>query len=145
MTADLKSLEGCYLFYDRVKRELIRSGKASGDGPKANFGGRGTIHISNSKKMEEMMKHRLYQLFPSREVKNIGARRGYFENLDTYCAMAYDKSESVAPLCSRGERDSLFVWSDRTIKELERYAKDRGGGAIGLKKVQLDAVAYLWE
>merc|ERR1711862_776728 len=78
-------------------------------------------------------------------VDNIGARSGYFENLDTYCAMAYDKSKSIAPLCSRGERDSLFVWSDRTINELERYAKDRGGGAIGLKKVQLDAVAYLCE
>ena len=39
----------------------------------------------------------------------------------------------------------MFVWSDRTINEPERYAKDRGGGAAGLEKVQLDAVAYLWE
>ena len=109
MTADLKSLEGCYLFYDRVKRELIRSGKASGDGPKATFDGRGKKHIDNSKKMEEMMRHRVYQIFPSKEVKNIGARGGYFENLDTYCGMAYDKSDDLDPLCSRGERNSLLA------------------------------------
>ena len=66
MTQGLKSLEGCYLFYDRVKRELIRSGKASGDGRKATFGGRGKTHIDNSKKLEEMMKHRVYQIFPSK-------------------------------------------------------------------------------
>ena len=78
-------------------------------------------------------------------VDNIGARQGYFKNLDTFCPMAFDKSESVSSLCSRDKDDSLFVWSDQTIDELKKYALNRGGGSTGLQKVQLDAVAYLWE
>ena len=39
MTTDLSSLEGCYLFFDRVKNVLICSGKTSGDGCNATFAG----------------------------------------------------------------------------------------------------------
>ena len=65
MTADLSSLEGCYLFFDRVKNVLIRSGKTSGDGCNATFAGRGNKHIENSKKVEQMIIHPLYQYFPA--------------------------------------------------------------------------------
>ena len=57
-----------------------------------------------------------------------------------HVGMAYDKRDvdSVKPLYSNGESSSLFVWSDRTMDEL----KKKGGDT---KKLQLDAVAYLWE
>ena len=54
-----------------------------------------------------------------------------------YCAMAFDKTGNVEPLRSVDAEDSLFVWSEEAIDEL----KKRGD----LKKLQLDAVAYLWE
>ena len=132
-------MEGCYLFFDKVKSILIRSEKTSGDGQKSNFSGRVQKHVENLSKVEQMKLHPLYQLYHSEEVKNIGGRRGYFENLVTYVAMAFDKTDenSIAPLCSNDERDSLFVWSDRTLNELKKR------GDI-LQKTQLDAVAYLW-
>ena len=53
--------------------------------------------------------------------------------------MAFDKKEAEsAKLCSIGDEDSLFIWSERTIDEIKR----RSGT---LQKLQLDAVAYLWE
>ena len=73
-----------------------------------------------------MIIHPLYQYFPAMGVDNIGARQGYFKNLDTFCPMAFDKSESVSSLCSRDKDDSLFVWSDQTIDELKKYALNRG-------------------
>ena len=138
MTADLSTLEGCYLFYDRVKDLWIRSGKTSGAGEKSTFGGRGQKHIENSKKLEEMKKHPLYRYYPASKVPNLGGIKGYFENLDTYCGMAFDKKSNVELLCSIGQKDSLFVWSDQTMQELRK----RGGD---LQKLQLEAVAYLWE
>ena len=54
-----------------------------------------------------------------------------------YCGMAYDKHGNIAPLCSESADDSLFVWSKETIGEL----KKRGD----VQKLQLHAVAYLWE
>jgi len=44
----------------------------------------------------------------------------------------------VKPLCSNGSDDSLFVWSKQNIAEL---AKKDGG----MKRKQLNAIAYLWE
>ena len=80
----------------------------------------------------------LYREYPSQGVENLGAREGYFDHLAMYCGMAYDKKGNVKPLCSNGANDSLFVWSNESIDQL----KKRGGD---LKKLQLDAVAYLWE
>ncbi len=48
--------------------------------------------------------------------------------------MEYDKKTDLKPLCS----GSLFVWSKVTTLELEQRSCD-------LQKLQLDAVAYLWE
>ena len=94
-----------------------------------------------------MRKHPVYQKYPAEGVPNLGVRRGYFENIVPYVAMAFDKKDekSVVPLCSNGNADSLFVWSDRTMSSLKHYADKKGGGAKGMRKVQLDAIAYLWE
>ena len=69
---------------------------------------------------------------------NLDATEGNFDSLVMYYGMAYDKKENVTPLVSHGEGNSLFIWSRETINEL----KGRSGE---LKKLQLDAVAYLWE
>jgi hypothetical protein len=55
-----------------------------------------------------------------------------------HCGMAYDKKGYITPLITQDASNSLFVWSNETIKEL----KSKSGEP---KKLQLDAVAYLWE
>ena len=138
MSEDLRLFEGCYLFYDRVKDKWIRSGKSAGTGAQSNFGQRGVQHLRNSKSLEQMKSHALYRLYPDRDTPNLGAPDGFFDHLDTYCAMAFDRASDLSPLCSKNKIDSLFVWSDRTMKEL----KAKGGC---LRDHQLVAVAYLWE
>ena len=63
---------------------------------------------------------------------------GNFDNLSMHCGMAYDKNGDITPLSTQDVSNSLFVWSNETIKEL----KSKSGEP---KKLQLDAVAYLWE
>ena len=62
---------------------------------------------------------------------------GNFGNLVMYYGMAYDKYNNISLLCSKSTDDSLFVWTKETISEL----KKRGD----LQKLQLYAVAYVWE
>ena len=52
--------------------------------------------------------------------------------------MACDKKADTTPLVSAGNLSSLLVWTNETVKELNSKSGD-------LKKLQLDAVAYLWE
>jgi hypothetical protein len=52
--------------------------------------------------------------------------------------MAFDPSGDVNSLCSNGDSDSLFIWNKEAMKQL----RAKGGD---LQKLQLDAVAYLWE
>ena len=59
-------------------------------------------------------------------------------NLDVYCRMAFDKNKDVTSLCSDDAESSLFLWSKQSIDAL----KKKGGN---FRKLQLDAVAYLWE
>ena len=138
ISRDLRSLEGCYLYFDKEKNKWIRSGKTAGDGKDACFDGRGNKHKDNATSKDEMRNHPLYAKYPARGCDNIGAREGYFDNLDMYCGMAFDTKEDVKSLCSYGADDSLFVWSKESMNEL----KKKGGK---LQTLQLDAIAYLWE
>ena len=136
---DLAALQGCYLYYNIKRMQWIRSGKTSGDVVKASFRGRGDTHKKNSESVDEMKEHQFYALYPSkRAAKTIGRRKGYFDDLLMYCGMAFDPTDDVTALCSNGESGSLFVWNGEVTKEL--MAK---GGEM--QKLQLDAVAYLWE
>ena len=138
MVGSLAEMEGCYLYFDPCKYKWIRSGKTSGNGQDACFRGRGKKHMENARSKDEMRVHRLYREYPALGVLNLGAIEGNFDSLVMHCGMAYDKKESVTSLVSQGEGESLFIWSKETINEL----KGKGGE---LKKLQLDAVAYLWE
>ena len=138
LSGDLSALEGCYLYFDKQKKKWIRSGKTSGDGIESNFEGRGATHTKNSKSKDQMRIHPLYRKYPSREVANLGAREGYWHNLNMYCAMAYNKVSDLSPLYSQDQNDSLFVWSKETMCELVKKGGD-------VKKIQRDAIAYLWE
>ena len=48
------------------------------------------------------------------------------------------KKGDTTPLISEDASNSLFVWSNETMKELKSKCGE-------LKKLQFDAVSYLWE
>ena len=105
----LLDLEGCYLYFDGMKKKWVRSGKTSGLGKAASFRGRGEQHVKNSRSLDQMKMHDFYQIYPAEGVRNLGWIGGHFEYLKMYCAMAFDRKEDVAPLCSEGESSSLLV------------------------------------
>ena len=138
ISGDLDGLEGCYLYFDRVKNIWVRSGKTSGEGKDACFEGRGRKHYENSQSIEEMRKSTFYRTYPTVGVANLGGRGGYFSNLDMHCGMAFDIREDITHLCCDVDDGGLFVWSEECMSEL----KKRSGA---LKTLQLDAISYLWE
>ncbi len=134
-------LEGCYLCYDREKDKWIRDGFAGGLG--TNLESRIKKHQQNSRSSTEMRRSRFYRYYPSKEATDVvgGFRNAYFEDLDFYCAMAFDP-KSVDQICSIDSDDSLFVWSKKFISFLNDRAKAK---EVTLKRMQITAVAYLWE
>ena len=96
--SELGSSEGCYLHYDGLKKKWIRSGKASGADNNACFEGRLDTHTKNARMLDQMRKHRFYQQYPAKGEKKLGEIEGYFENLEVYCGMAFDRKEDVTPL-----------------------------------------------
>ena len=67
----------------------------------------------------------------------MGDCEGHFENLDMYCALAFDRKADVTHLCLTSG-NGLFVWNKETLDQLKR----KGGN---MKTLQLDAISYLWE
>ena len=135
---ELGKLEGNYLYYDKKKRKWIRSGKTSGQGVDACFEGRGNKHEKNAASLDMMRLCQFYAKFPLEGAENLGARKGYFDNLVMYCSMAYDKTKNVEPLISSDKNKNLLVWSKQSLAGLKKKKGD-------LQQNQLDAVSYLWE
>ena len=71
-------------------------------------------------------------------MENIGGVGGFFEDLEVFCGMAFDRKGDVSPLCLVDADNSLFVGSKQTTEELKR--KDGT-----LRDEQLVAILYLWE
>ena len=95
-----------------------------GLGKNACFVGRNNTHARNASSTDQMRKHRYYQQYPSRGVEHIGGVRGYFEDLEIYCGMGFDRKEDVSPLYLVDSNKSLFVWSKKTLQELRKKDKD---------------------
>lgn len=93
---DLGKLEGSYLYYDSKKGKWIRSGKTSGDGDDACYEGRNNKHEKNAASLDEMRGSKFCAYYPIEGVANLGARRGYFDNLVMYVGMAYIKRRMLS-------------------------------------------------
>ena len=126
------------MHYNGLKKKWIRSGKASGDGKNACFEGRLDTHTKNTRMLDQMRKHQFYQQYPAKGEKNFGEIEGYFENIEVYCGMEFDRKEDFTPLCSEGAENSLFVW----IKDCITILKQR---YCSLQESQLLEISYLWE
>ena len=86
-------LEGCYLMYDKEEHIWVRSGKACGSkrsDPPADFGNRMESHLKSA--INTQSSH-FYKTYPSKHNKNQNnqVRNGYFEDLDQYVGLGFDK------------------------------------------------------
>ena len=135
-SSELLDLEGSYLYFDTRKKKWVRSGKTSGLGKNATFRGRGQQHIKNSRSIDQMKMHDFYRIYPAEKVPNLGGEGGYFEYLQMYCAMAFDRKGDVTALCSEGESNSLFAWSKETLAKLTN-----GEGNLKNKKTRCSGIS----
>ncbi len=74
-------------------------------------------------------------------VWNVSDQRSSSSSAFTLSIMKYtvkNKNKAQAEKDGLGTQDSLFVWSKQTMSELIKRSGD-------LKRLQLDAVLYLWE
>ena len=92
----------------------------------------------NARSKDQMQKHYYYQKYPSRDVENIRAGQGYFEDIEVYYGMGFDREEDVSPLCLVNSDKSLFVWSEKTLGKLRRKEGDQ-------RNKRFIAISYLWE
>ena len=139
---EIGKLEGSYLVYHATKDKWIRSGFACGAGSEACLGERRKKHEHNSKSISEMRGSRFYRYYASKSATTtLVTRKGYFEDLNFYSALAFDPKD-VDPICAVDEDDSLFVWSKDFIDFLKDKARKHD---TSLERMQLSAVAYLWE
>ena len=89
-----------------------------------------------------MRNSRFYRCYPSKSASStIGKRKGSFEDLVFYSAMACD-DKNTGQICAVEEEDCLFFWSKDFVEFLAKKAQTR---ETTLERVQLSAVAYLWE
>ena len=51
--------------------------------------------------------------------------RGYFEDLETYRGMGFDREENVLPLYLVDSDKSLFVWNKKTLEESRKKDVDQ--------------------
>jgi hypothetical protein len=136
---ELNKLEGSYLYYDPAKDKWI-SGYASG--LSTNFQTRMKQHKTNSLSLDQMRGSKFYSYYHSKDSKqNLGVRNAYFENLDSYCAMAFNP-KNVSQMCSTNDVGSLFEWDEKFVQFLQKKAESK---TTSLKRMQLSAVGYLWE
>ena len=126
------------MHYDILKKKWIRSGKASGAGKDACFDGRGNQHTKNAQLVDQMRKHIFYQEYTAKGVKHIGEIEEYFDDLEVYCGMVFDRTKDVEPLYLEGAENSLSVWSKHITEILKQ-------SDVSLQESQLLAISYLWE
>ena len=73
----------------------------------------------NAKSLDQMRIHRLYREYPWPGVDHLGVDKGSFNNLVMYCGMAYDKQGDITALCTNGVENSLLIWNNESLTELE--------------------------
>lgn len=103
-----------------MKRKWICSGMTSGEGTDACPGGHGKKHKENSASTDKMCVHPFYAKYLSWGAENLRAREGYFENLDMFCALAFDRQCDVSVLVANQGGVSLFIWNEESMGETKK-------------------------
>ena len=137
-------LEGAYGHYFKEECEWVRAGKAAGTDtstPPADFINRNGQHLTAALRSEVTAEKSFYTYFPSmRNPHNIdGIRRGYFEDLEQYSLLAFDRNGHVDELIK--VEGGIFDWGDdiQKISSLSFY------GSKTLREKQLVVISYFYE
>jgi hypothetical protein len=135
-------VEGCYLYFDTKNGCWVRSGKAVG----RKFPERHREHEKKAMlKDADDLSSRFYRTFPCRDAKETGMRRGYFDHLQLYCGLGFDRTKETSQNLLTSEKEtSLFVWPSGDLKKL-KSVNFRGVAAENLEERQRHMVGYLCE
>ena len=134
-------LEGCYLHYDNILHRWVRSGLAVGsDGlPRRSMNYAQSQHIQRSRTKGSNKRFELY--YPDRTLDNNSSiRRGWFQNLEQYCAVGFDRSLDVASFCL--ESEGIFWWSEASLEEIKSL---KYYDCTSLREKQLVMIGYCLE
>jgi hypothetical protein len=148
--------EGCYIYYDTVNGEWIRSGKVAGTcNDHEGMMDRHKEHLASAARNDNSSS--LYIQYPAKSsslattVQSNNIRpypwQAYFEDLEIFCRIGFICSDIVQQrLTADGDSDDspkgIFVWDKACIDSLNKCGK---GGVTTLKDKQLHMVAYLLE
>ena len=105
------TLEGCYFYFDTDSGNWIRSGKAVGSNqstPRAGLLNRGRGHIEAAKKSDAIENNKFYNLFPTADNPNRMKNAGYFEDLQQFVGMGFDRDKETEGLTSSTTDAGIF-------------------------------------
>ena len=138
-----EELEGCYLHYDRVQHRWVRSGLAVGSDklPRRSMNYVQSKHIARSKMKGHSERFELF--FPDRTLDcDSSIRRGWFQNLDQYCAVGFARNLDVSALCMEEEGEGIFWWDKASLEEINRL---KYYDCTTLREKQLLMIGYCLE
>ena len=145
MVSELENndLQGSYLYHDLNDSKWIRSGKATGRGLLSRH--EQHMRAASSPRVTS----NFYYMYPSK-TKDSGLkssrRRGYFEHLRQYVALAFDpKNEAVRTTMVERYNNSqggLFSFSDDGIKKINNVKKNSRHTFV---EKRIDMISYLFE
>jgi len=156
----LLKAEGCYLYYDTINCNWIRSGKVAGTrSDPRGIGDRNEEHRKKASNCGSGSK--LYIDYPARDSNRVQTARrnkvrpypwkACFEDLALFCGIGFIRSDSVEKhLTTDYSSDNgattsmkgLFLWDKVTVDALNRWEKN---GVTTMIDKQIHMVAYLLE
>jgi hypothetical protein len=136
--------EGSYLYYNRVRGIWVRSGKTTGKDRQIFV--RHLEHREKAKLKElQDVSSKFYRSYPSRcATYSNSTRRGFFDQLDLYYGLAFDRKGSIGDLLTNKSPYSLLNWPTEYIERLKKWNL-RGVGSDDIKEKQLHMASYLFE
>ena len=137
-----EALEGCYIFHDQERGTWVRAGKAVGSAlsnPRAGLVQREKGHRMAAEKSTPNDKNKFYLTYPTRHNKNRLKKARYYEDLQQFVGMAFDRDKDLSGLTDKNE---IFFWTDEV---LERVEKMNEGNCKTLQEKQLVIIGYFFE
>jgi hypothetical protein len=135
-----EQLEGCYLIREEAEElRWIRSGKSAGSN--TNIGTRYKEHKKGSL-LQQDNPSAFYQAYPSKSTNSTAqARIGWFENLEFFVGIVFDRRDTSAIDYMCRQQDGVFEWRPHVHSALERCPWHQQD----MPNKKMNMVAYLLE
>jgi hypothetical protein len=122
----------------------VRSGKTTGKNRQIIVRHREHKDKARLRELKDVSS-KFYRSYPSRcATYNNNTRRGYFDQLDLYYGLAFDRNGSIDDLFSCGSPFSLLKWTDDCKKKIKNWNL-MGVGKDDVQERQLHMASYLFE